>query len=151
MSKPKKAKASRKKPFTEVTTGQEKPKKKGLLEEIEEMTASGDTKSKEFKDKLRELEVILGVAEISPFKTNELDIFQDNLKEMNLSDMMAMAQKAGLNPHLPRQQLKANMIKEFKAYNRNNRRNILGGKPQTIELDPNNPQHAETIKILRDY
>ena len=52
---------------------------------------------------------------------------------------------------MPRQQLKANMIKEFKAYNRNNRRNILGGHPQTIELDPNNPQHAETIKILRDY
>ena len=70
---------------------------------------------------------------------------------MNLSDMIAMAQKAGLNPHLPRQQLKSNMIKEFKAYNRNNRRNILGGQPQTIELAPNNPHPAETIKILRDY
>ena len=151
MSKPKKAKASRKKPFTEVTTGQEQPKKKGLLEEIEEMRASGDTNSQQFKEKLRELEVILGVKELSPFETNELDIFLDNLKEMNLADMMSIAQKAGLNPHLPRQQLRANLIKEFKACNRNNRRNILGSQPQTIELDPNNPQHAKTIKILRDY
>ena len=79
-----KKKAEKKKaPFKEVTTGQEQPKKKGLLQEIEEMRASGNTQSDEFKQKVRELEVILGVEEINPFGTNELDIFEDKLKEMN--------------------------------------------------------------------
>ena len=156
MSEPKKARATRKKPvkkepFEEVITGQEQPKKKGLLEEIEEMKASGNTKSEEFKNKIKESEVILGGDEINPFGTNELDIFEDNLREMNLTDMMRMAQKVGLNPHQERTRLKTNLINEFKGYNRNNRRNIAPNMSKTIELDPNNPQHAETIKILREF
>tara|TARA_R110002020_G_scaffold22527_3_gene76131 strand:+ start:7981 stop:8430 length:450 start_codon:yes stop_codon:yes gene_type:complete len=149
MAKKKAGKA--KAPFKEVTTGQEQPRKKGLLEEIEEMRASGNTQSDEFKQKVRELEVILGVEEISPFGTNELDIFEDRLKEMNGTDMMRVAQKAGLNPHLPRPQLKANLLKEFKAYTRNSRRNLFPHQGKAMELDPNNPQHAKVIKILQDF
>ena len=147
-----KKKAEKKKaPFKEVTTGQEQPKKKGLLQEIEEMRASGNTQSDEFKQKVRELEVILGVEEISPFGTNELDIFEDRLKEMNGTDMMRVAQKAGLNPHLPRPQLKANLLKEFKSYTRNSRRNLFPHQGKAMELDPNNPKHAKVIKILQDF
>jgi len=149
--KKKTAKSKGELPFEEVTTGQEQPKKKGILEEIEEMKASGNTKSEEFKNKIKELEVILGVDEVNPFGTNELDIFEDNLREMNVTDMMRLAQKVGLNPHQERTRLKKNLINEFKGYNRNNRRNIAPNMSKTIELDPNNPQHAETIKILREF
>ena len=149
--KKKAAEAKGELPFEEVTTGQEKPVKKGLLEEIQEMKASGDTKSEEFRAKLKELEVILGVEELSPFKTNELDIFMEELKSMNLADMRRMAQKAGLNPSLDYPRLKATLIKEFKAYTRNNRRNIAPTPATSMKLDPNNPQHAETIKILGEF
>ena len=137
-------------PYEEVTTGQEQPKKKGLLEEIQEMKASGNTRSPEFKAKIKELEVILGVPQLSPFKTNELDIFEDHLKTMDVTDMMRMAKEAGLNPTLDKPRMRKALLKEFKAYTRNNRRNIAPNPVQQMELDPNNPTHAETLKILRD-
>ena len=137
-------------PYNEVTTGQEQPKKKGLLEEIQEMKASGNTKSEEFKAKVKELEVILGVSTLSPYKTNELDIFEDNLNAMDIMDMMRLAQEVGLNPQMDKPRLKVALIKEFNAYTRNNRRNIAPTPQQQMKLDPNNPLHAETIKILRN-
>ena len=138
------------KPYDEVTTGQEKPVKKGIVEEIQEMKERGEINTAAYKEKIKQLEVILGVKELSPFGTNELDIFEDNLKSMNLTDMMRMAQKAGLNPHQDRPRLKASLLKEFKAYTRNNRRNVIPNPMKQQELDPNNPVHARTIKMLQD-
>lgn len=138
------------KPYNEVTTGQEKPVKKGIVEEIQEMKESGEINTAAYKEKIRELEVILGVEQLSPFGTNELDIFEDKIKSMNLTDMMRMAQKAGLNPHLDRPRLKTALLKEFKAYTRNNRRNIIPNPVKQPELDPNDPDHAVTIKMLQD-
>ena len=69
---------------------------------------------------------------------------------MNLTDMMRMAQKAGLNPHLDKPKLKKTLIKEFKGYTRNNRRNIIPNPVESVKLDPNNPVHASTIKMLQD-
>ena len=138
------------KPYNEVTTGQEKPVKKGIIEEIQEMREKGEINTAAYKEKIRELEVILGVEQLSPFGTNELDIFEDKIKSMNLTDMMRMAQKAGLNPHLDRPRLKAALLKEFKAYTRNNRRNIIANPVKQPELDPHNPVHASTIKMLQD-
>jgi hypothetical protein len=138
------------KPYEEVTTGQEKPVKKGIIEEIQDMKKNGEINTAAYKEKIKELEVILGVKELSPFQTNELDIFEDNLKSMNLTDMMRMAQKAGLNPNLDKPRLKAALIKEFKAYSRNNRRNIIPNPVEAIKLDPENPVHARTIKMLQD-
>ena len=72
------------KPYDEVTTGQEKPVKKGIVEEIQEMKERGEINTAAYKEKIKQLEVILGVKELSPFGTNELEIFEDNLKSMNL-------------------------------------------------------------------
>ena len=138
------------KPYDEVTTGQENPVKKGIVEEIQEMKARGEINTAAYKEKIRELEVILGVKDLNPFGTNELDIFEDQLKGMNLTDMMRMAQKAGLNPHLDRPKLKTTLLKEFKAYTRNNRKNIIPNPVKQPELDPNDPVHARTIKMLQD-
>ena len=139
-----------KEPYDEVTTGQEKPVKKGIVEEIQEMRERGEINTAAYKEKIKQLEIALGVQQLSPFKTNELDIFEDQLKTMNLTDMMRMAEKAGLNPHLDRSRLKTALLKEFKAYTRNNRRNIIPNPVKQPELDPNNPVHASTIKMLQD-
>ena len=37
-------------------------------------------------EKVRELEQLLGVDQVNAFKTNNLDVFQDNLSEMSLTD-----------------------------------------------------------------
>jgi hypothetical protein len=137
----------------EQSIGKQEPtpsKPKGILEEIEEMKSKGLTRTPEFKEKMQKLESILGVSEISPYGTNELDIFEDKLKEMTLSDMQKLASKVGLNPFLDRPTLKKVLIKEFSAYNRNNRRNIMPSPVNTFKLDPNNPKHQEVKKILGD-
>jgi hypothetical protein len=124
------------------------PKKPSLITEINEMKANNETRTPEFSKKMSELENILGVSEINPFGTNELDVFEDKLKGMSESDLQDLAYKVGLNPYIPGPQLKGVLRNEFKSYNRNSMRNSLPSKTDAIKLDPNNPDHQETIKII---
>jgi hypothetical protein len=126
---------------------EEKPKK-NLIQEIEEMKANGDIKSEEFSLKMEELEKILGVDTINPFGTNELDVFERNLKSMSMADLKNLASKVGVNPFHEKPMLKNILRKEFAASNKNNMKNIMPSPQQSIQLDPNNPQHAKTIEIL---
>ena len=57
--------------------------KKTLIQEIEEMKAAGLIGSLEFTSKMRELEVMLGVSQISPFGTNIFVIVKKNFQQMN--------------------------------------------------------------------
>lgn len=127
---------------------EEKPKKRNLVEEINEMKANNETQTPEFTKKMSELEVILGVDEINPFGTNELDIFEEKLKGLSESGLQDLAYKVGMNPYQSGPVLKGALRNEFKSYNRNNMRNVMPTKTSAIKLDPNNPQHAKTIKIL---
>jgi hypothetical protein len=124
--------------------------KKTLVQEIDEMRASGKVGTPEFVGKMRELEILLGVSEISPFGTNELEVFESNLREMSLAEMQKLAQKVGLNPFHDQVTLKNILIKEFKASTRNSRRNIMPTMMESFKIDPNNPKHKELLKILND-
>jgi hypothetical protein len=123
---------------------------KSLLAQLDHMKSIGATNTEEFKQKTRELEVLLGVNTINPFGTNELDIFEDDLKSMPLADMRRLAEKIGINSMQDRPTLKTILINEFKASNRNNRRNIMPNSINSVILDPKNPLHAEALKILGD-
>jgi hypothetical protein len=124
--------------------------KKTLVQEIDEMRASGKVGTPEFVGKMRELEILLGVSEISPFGTNELEVFESNLREMSLAEMQKLAQKVGLNPFHDQVTLKNILIKEFKASTRNSRRNIIPTMMESFKIDPNNPKHKQLLKILND-
>ena len=124
--------------------------KKTLIQEIEEMKASGLVGTPEFTDKMRELEVLLGVSQISPFGTNELEIFEQNLAEMSLSDMQKLALKIGTNPYYEKPILKKSLIREFTAYTRNSRRNIMPNPVQSFVIDPENPKHKQLLKLLNN-
>ena len=41
-------------PYEEVTTGQEKPVKKGIVEEIQEMKEKGEINTAAYKDKIKQ-------------------------------------------------------------------------------------------------
>ena len=133
----------------EISKAVEPKKSKGLIEEIEEMKANGMTGTDEFREKQKKLEQILGVDTVSPFGTNELDIFEEKLSNMTLADMQSLAQRVGLNPYHPESRLKGNLVQEFKFKNKNNRRNTLPSSPKPV-FDPNNPKHAELLKKLGD-
>ena len=127
------------------------PVEKSILQQIEEMKASGETNTELFKQKTKELEVMLGIDTINPFGTNELDIFEDHLREITYADMKRLAERVGVNPNYDRSSLKTILIKEFKSLNKNNRRNIIPNTIQSVILDPKNPDHAALIKILGEF
>lgn len=149
-SKKAKAKKSKQKK-AKAKTPEEQPKKKlTLLDQIEEMKASGDVNTPEFREKMSKLEVVLGIDQISPFGTNELDVFEEKMAAMTYSDMRDMAYKVGINPFLPHQRMKSALIQHFKDTNKNNMRNVMPGPSSSIKLDPNDPKHAAALKILGD-
>ena len=106
---------------------------------------------KEYKEKLLKLEKILGVQEVNPFKTTDPQVFEDRLAEMNYSEMQALAMRVGLSPYLQKPQLKKALAKQFRSYNLNATGKLLPLTAKSIELDPNNPQHQKTLKILGEF
>jgi hypothetical protein len=132
---------------------QDVPKKRSenLLNEIERMKEEGLTRTPEFRDKMKALEKILGVDQINPFGTNELDIFEKELSEMTNADIQSLAVRVGINPYNDRSQLKKILIKEFIASNRNNRRNVAPTMSESIQLNPNHPKYEEARKILGGF
>jgi len=109
------------------------------------------TNGKSFVEKQKQLEDLLGINKISPFGTYELEIFEDNLKSATHSDLQKLAQKVGLNPFLDKSRLKSSLVKEFVAYSKNSRRGAIPQPVRQLRLDPSNPDHAKTLKILGEF
>jgi len=138
-----KAKKKKEMPFKEITTGQETPPKKGLLEELEELKQAGQTSTARYREVLREVEVIFGAGETNSFGTNDIDILKDKLKKMSKADLQAFSRKVGVNPYYEKSAVHDNIIKEFNRYNS---RGNIATAPQPVpamELDLNNPKHKE--------
>jgi|TARA_R100000084_G_C4652439_1_gene150670 hypothetical protein len=135
-------------PFKEVTTGQEQPAKKGLLEELEDLRDAGETSTARYKEIMQEIEVIYGTGETNSFGTNDLEILKDKLNAMSKADLQAFARKVGINPYYNKGAVKDNIIKEFNRYQS---RGNMASAPlpvPAIELDPNNPQHRQVLDWL---
>lgn len=121
---------------------------KMLIEEIRQMKLRGEVSTPEFVAKMKELEVMLGINQISPFGTNELSVFEDNLREMAQVDMERIARKIGLNPVHQRNELKRALLNEFRHYSKGTSRNIMPETSEAFVIDPNNPKHQKLLKAL---
>ena len=144
----KKKAAKKKAPFKEVTTGQEKPIKKGLIEELEELRDKGETSTARYKEVMKEVEVLYGTGETNSFGTNDLGILKENLEKLSKADLQGFAKKVGINPFYEKHMVKENIIKEFRR--QQSRTNILTA-PQPVpalELDPKNPEHKDLLDWL---
>ena len=147
MAKKKTAK-KKEEPFKEVTTGQEKPAKKGLLEELEELRENGETSTARYKEVMQEVEVIFGTGETNSFGTNDIEVLKDKLNKMGKADLQAFSRKVGVNPYYDKSVVKDNIIKEFHRYQS---RGNIATAPQPVpamQLDPNNPEHKELLDWL---
>jgi len=80
-------------PFNEVTTGQEIPPKKGLLEELDELRANGQTSTARYQEVMKEVEVIFGTGETNSFGTNDINILKEKLNKMSKADLQAFSRK----------------------------------------------------------
>lgn len=107
-----------------------------------------DGKKQEDPDivKIKEMEEILGIKKSNPFGTSNLDIFKEKLSEMTLIDLQRMCEKIGIFASGSRQDIKEKLIREFKSTNKGSI-SMLVQNP-AIVLDPNNPKHKKTLKIL---
>ena len=83
-------------PFKEVTTGQEQPAKKGLLEELEELRNTGETSTARYKEIMQEIEVIYGTGETNSFGTNDIEILKEKLNRMSKADCNLLREKSAL-------------------------------------------------------
>ena len=144
----KKKTGKKKAPFKEVTTGQEQPAKKGLLEELEELKNKGETSTARYQEVLKEVEVLYGVGETNSFGTNDINILRENLEKMSKAYLQAFSKKVGINPFYEKSRVIENIVKEFRHYQ--SRGNVLTA-PQPVpalELDPENPEHKEILDWL---
>lgn len=119
-------------------------KKKVSLDSLQQ------TNGKSYEDqvaKARELEDILGIAKINPFKTNDKRVFKEMLEEMNLTDLQAFAVKVGVFPAGNKTVLRNKIKRAFESSLHGKGSVQVMGEP--IKLDPNNPKHKEVIDYLK--
>ena len=85
---------------------------KTLVEELESME---QTTGKDYIQKTKELEDILGIKETNPFKTSNANLFQENLSEMTLVDMQSLAVRFGVMPSANKTNLKKRLMHLFQG------------------------------------
>ena len=120
-------------------------KEKPQLESLEQ------TNGKSYDEQVargKELEQIMGLQKMSPFKTNDPEAFEEMLEDMNLTDLQSMAVKVGIFPSGNKTVLKNKIKRSFKASLTGQGSVSLMGIP--LELDPNNPTHKEVLDYLKD-
>jgi len=99
----------------EISTGQlNKAQKNGLLEEINSIQ---DKNSKQYRDKIRELETVLGIKDINIFGTANKKIFEENLDNMSDVEIRSLASKLKIDPSGVRPVLKKRLLQQFDTQN----------------------------------
>lgn len=96
--------------------------------------------------KVKELEEILGIKKVNPFGTYNLEVFQEKLSEMTALDMQKLCERVGIFASGSRKELKDKLLREFKSVGRGTI--SMTTESPSIKLDPNNPLHKKTLKIL---
>ena len=134
---------------TKKTTKKNKrsPRKKSTskLDTMQRTTGKSYDQSVE---RAKELEKILGIPKMNPFRTTDKRILEERMSAMNLTDLQALAVKAGVFPSGNTTVLKNKLRKAFKA---------LGGSG-TVQLtekpfvDPRDPKNKHIVDLYnRDF
>ena len=136
-----------KKSIKNTPTDAKKPEpKKSELDNI--TLADGKTHLDPDIEKVKKLEEILGIRKMNPFGTSNIDVFRERLNEMAIVDLQHMCEKIGIFASGSRLQIKEKLLREFKSTNKGSI-SMLINNPALI-LDPTNPKHLKTLKILRE-
>jgi hypothetical protein len=96
--------------------------------------------------KVKELEEILGVKKVNPFGTYNLEVFKEKLSDMTNLDLQNLCEKVGIFASGSRMQIKEKLLREFKSVARGTI--SMTSELPSVKLDPNDPLHKKTLKIL---
>ena len=122
-----------------------KARKQPKLEDLQQ------TNGKNYEDQVaqaRELEEILGIPKINPFRTNDKRVFADMLQDMNLTDLQSFAVKVGVFPSGNKTVLKNKIKRAFDSSLHGKGSVQVMGEP--IKLDPSNSKHKQVIDYLNN-
>tara|TARA_R110002020_G_scaffold421031_1_gene630139 strand:- start:6 stop:443 length:438 start_codon:yes stop_codon:yes gene_type:complete len=141
------AKKKTKKKTVKRSTAKRAPKTpKPALEDLQNFTTGKLDDSA--IDKVKKLEEVLGIKTVNPFGTNDPNIFEEELKGSNLSDLQALAMKVGVFPDGVLARLKQKLREEFKRTTKGSR-TISMEDPLPIH-DPNHPNHEKAKKLMSE-
>ena len=121
-------------------------KKKTNLEDIENFTTG--KMDDDAIEKVKKLEEVLGIKTVNPFGTNDPNIFEQELKDSNLSDLQNLAMKVGVFPDGSLARLRDKLRGEFTRVTR-------GARTITMEVplpihDPSHPNHEKAKKLMSE-
>lgn len=100
-------------------------------------------------EKVKEIEALLDVPKTNPFGTADIRIFEENLASMTLTEMQAVAVRAGVFPNGNKTVLKSKLVKAFKSEGFGVVNTVFDA-PQQIKLNPKNKDHKEILDYLKD-
>jgi|TARA_R110000751_G_scaffold46690_8_gene104848 hypothetical protein len=119
-------------------------KKKTSLEDLQNFTTG--RLDDDAIEKVKKLEEVLGIKTVNPFGTNDPSIFEQKLKDSNLSDLQSLAMKVGIFPDGVLARLKQKLRAEFKRATKG-ARTISMEDPLPIH-DPSHPNHERAKKLM---
>jgi len=96
----------------------------------------------------KELEELLGIHEMNPYRTLNKDIFAENLESMSVSEMTSLAIEVGVPPSQNSTQLRKKLMQSFELYAR--RHNVNVPSPAKPIIDENSPDYKKTIDLFKD-
>jgi len=123
-------------------------KQRKSLEELDVM----DGKYRDDKEtqiaQAKELESLLGIHEMNPYKTLNKEIFAENVESMSVSEMTSLAIEVGVTPSQNTTQLRKNLIQSFELYARRHNVNVPSSAKPII--DESSPNYKKTVKLFKD-
>ena len=99
-------------------------------------------------EKIQEIEEILGVKDVNNFGTNDINVLEAQMKEMNLADLQNLCGKVRLFESGNKVQLKDKLRKEFSRTTKGQRTIAL--QQERSVCHPEHPAHNEAKKILSE-
>lgn len=131
-----------------TTSSKSSASKKTKAKKLEDLQQTNGKTYEDQVSRARELEEVLGIPKINPFKTNDKRVFEEMLKDMNLTDLQAFAVKVGVFPSGNKTVLKNKIKRAFDSSLYGKGSVQVMGEPQ--KLDPKNPKHKSVIDYLNN-
>ncbi len=128
----------------EISTGQSTEVGKASL--LEELNSINDKNSPEYRSKVKELEIILGIKEVNVFGTANRKIFEENLDVMTQLQLQDFARKLKVDTSGSMAAIKTRLLRQFDTQNVQSR-GYFSPQPQTKELFTKE-QKEKMMKVL---
>lgn len=128
----------------EISTGQSNETSKANL--LDQLNSIGNKNSPEYRSKVRELEIALGIKEVNIFGTANRKIFEEDLDAMSQLQLQDFARKLKVDGSGTMAAIKTRLLRQFDTQNVQSR-GYFSPQPQQKELF-SKEQKEKMMKVL---